>query len=342
MDEPTASLDIETSDFIRKYLVKFQKTNNSAILITSHNLEEIQYMCDYLIILENGMIKSFGTIKNLLMSQKKLKIINFYSMINRILALMIRYYNIALGSVPRLISIFYWPSVQILFWGFFTNYFYQINDFNIWSTLNIILSAVVLWDVLFRSQLGLSMSFFEELWSRNLPNLFITPLKDVEIIIGLLLISFLRTILGLTPAIFFANYFFNFHLFDLGLYLIFFFFNLTIIGWSIGLIVSALVLRYGQSFEELAWAIIFIILPFSCVYYPLDSLPEIMQTFSKFFPTTMIFEEMRSLILKSTFDVINLIKIIFINMSLLTASSIFFLYILSIVRKKGAIFSQGE
>ena len=263
-------------------------------------------------------------------------------MINRILALMIRYYNIALGSVPRLISIFYWPSVQILFWGFFTNYFYQINDFNIWSTLNIILSAVVLWDVLFRSQLGLSMSFFEELWSRNLPNLFITPLKDVEIIIGLLLISFLRTILGLTPAIFFANYFFNFHLFDLGLYLIFFFFNLTIIGWSIGLIVSALVLRYGQSFEELAWAIIFIILPFSCVYYPLDSLPEIMQTFSKFFPTTMIFEEMRSLILKSTFDVINLIKIIFINMSLLTASSIFFLYILSIVRKKGAIFSQGE
>ena len=189
-------------------------------------------------------------------------------MINRIIALLIRYQNIALGSMPRLISIFYWPTVQILFWGFFTNYFYQINEFNIWSSLNVILSAVVLWDVLFRSQLGLSMSFFEELWSRNLPNLFITPIKDYEIILGLLLISFLRTILGLTPAIFFANYFFNFHLFELGLYLIFFFFNLTLIGWSIGLLVSALVLRYGQSFEELAWAIIFIVLPFSCVYYP--------------------------------------------------------------------------
>ena len=136
-------------------------------------------------------------------------------MINRIVALLIRYQNIALGSTPRLISIFYWPTVQILFWGFFTNYFYQINEFNIWSSLNVILSAVVLWDVLFRSQLGLSMSFFEELWSRNLPNLFITPIKDHEIIIGLLMISFLRTILGLTPAIFFANYFFNFHLFVL-------------------------------------------------------------------------------------------------------------------------------
>ena len=263
-------------------------------------------------------------------------------MINRITALLIRYQNIALGSMPRLISIFYWPTVQILFWGFFTNYFYQINEFNIWSSLNVILSAVVLWDVLFRSQLGLSMSFFEELWSRNLPNLFITPIKDYEIILSLLLISFLRTILGLTPAIFFANYFFNFHLFELGLYLIFFFFNLTLIGWSIGLLVSALVLRYGQSFEELAWAIIFIVLPFSCVYYPLSSLPEIMQSFSSIFPTTMIFEEMRSLIFNSHVEYLNIIKIICINIILLLLSSSFFLYTLNVVRKKGIMINQGE
>ena len=244
--------------------------------------------------------------------------------------------------MPRLISVFYWPTVQILFWGFFTNYFYQINEFNIWSTLNIILSAVVLWDVLFRSQLGLSMSFFEELWSRNLPNLFITPIKDHEIIIGLLIISFLRTILGLTPAVFFANYFFNFHLFEMGLYLIFFFFNLTLIGWSIGLFVSALVLRYGQSFEELAWAIIFLVLPFSCVYYPLSSLPEVMQTFSSIFPTTMIFEEMRSLIFNSHIEQINLIKIICINVFLLLISSSFFLFMLRVVRKNGIMINQGE
>ena len=86
------------------------------------------------------------------------------------------------------------------------------NEFGIWSVLNIILSAVILWDVLFRGQLGLTMSFFEELWSRNLPNLFITPIKDLEIVIGLVLISLIRTIIGLTPAVFFANYFFNFHL----------------------------------------------------------------------------------------------------------------------------------
>ena len=74
LDEPTASLDIQTSEFVRKYLVKFQKHYKSAILITSHNLEEIQYMCDYLIILENGMVKDFDTIKNLLKKGKKSKI----------------------------------------------------------------------------------------------------------------------------------------------------------------------------------------------------------------------------------------------------------------------------
>ena len=113
--------------------------------------------------------------------------------IKRSSSLILRHFYLIRSSFPRIFDLIYWPTVQILFWGFFTNYFYQINEFNIWSSLNVILSAVVLWDVLFRSQLGLSMSFFEELWSRNLPNLFITPIKDHELIIGLLLISFLRT-----------------------------------------------------------------------------------------------------------------------------------------------------
>ena len=142
----------------------------------------------------------------------------------RILALLERYKNISFGSMPRLFSIFYWPSVQILFWGFFTNFLILNDTIQTWSVVNIILSAVILWDVLFRGQLGLSISFFEELWSRNLCNLFITPIRNYELAISLILISMLRTIVGLTPAIFLANYFFEFHLFELGFYLIFFFF----------------------------------------------------------------------------------------------------------------------
>ena len=80
-------------------------------------------------------------------------------MFQRILGLLIRYKNISFGSIPRLISVFYWPSVQILFWGFFTNFLINNSSLGVWNALNIILSAVVLWDVLFRGQLGLSMSF---------------------------------------------------------------------------------------------------------------------------------------------------------------------------------------
>ena len=126
-------------------------------------------------------------------------------MIHRIIALLIRYQNMAIGSFPRLLSIFYWPSVQILFWGYFTNFFAETSVLESWNSINIILSAVVLWDILFRSQLGLSMSFFEELWSRNLPNLFLTPIRDYEIILGLVFFlvlqptSFFMKIFGYDP-----------------------------------------------------------------------------------------------------------------------------------------------
>ena len=153
-------------------------------------------------------------------------------MFGRIFALIIRYKTISFGSFPRLLSIFYWPSVQILFWGFFSNFLIQNNSSSVFNVLSIILSAVVLWDVLFRGQLGLTMSFLEEIWSRNLTNLFITPLKEYELVSSLIIISALRTLVGLTPAVFLANYFFNFHLFEMGFYLIFFFFKKLLIPIS--------------------------------------------------------------------------------------------------------------
>ena len=168
------------------------------------------------------------------------------------------------------------------------------------------------------------------------------PESDSDWLVCLLLISFLRTILGLTPAIFFANYFFNFHLFELGLYLIFFFFNLTLIGWSIGLFVSSLVLRYGQSFEELAWAIIFILLPFSCVYYPLDSLPPIMQKISQLLPPVYVFESMRMILIEQIIDFKNLSKILLLNFLYLSSSILFFMLMIKSSRKHGILINQGE
>ena len=66
LDEPTASLDVSTSEFIRNYISNFQKENNSTIVITSHDLVEIETMCSYLVVLNKGSISFKGDLKTLI------------------------------------------------------------------------------------------------------------------------------------------------------------------------------------------------------------------------------------------------------------------------------------
>mgnify|MGYP000478975731 CR=1 FL=1 len=113
-------------------------------------------------------------------------------MLSRVFAMVTRYRILAIGSLPRMLSIFYWPSVQILLWGFFSNYLLSVNSSPTNNAISFLLSAIILWDILFRGQLGLSMTFFEEIWSRNLTNLFISPIREFELVISLIFISFIR------------------------------------------------------------------------------------------------------------------------------------------------------
>ena len=114
------------------------------------------------------------------------------------------------------------------------------------------------------------------------------------------------------------------------------------VGWSVGFIVSGLVLRYGQAFEELAWAIIFIILPFSCVYYPLSSLPDLIQKIAVILPTVHIFEAMRLILIEQKTITKNLLLIVSLNIFYMTLSVNFFLRMIEVAREKGLLFNQGE
>ncbi len=263
-------------------------------------------------------------------------------MFSRIYAMINRYRILAIGSLPRMLSIFYWPSVQILLWGFFSNYLLSINNSPTTNAISFLLSAIILWDILFRGQLGLSMTFFEEIWSRNLCHLLITPLTNIELIISLIITSFFRAILGLLPAIFIANIFFQFHLLEMGFFLILFFSNLIIMGWSLGLLVCGLVIRYGQSFEELAWAFIFILLPFSCVYYPLDVLPEKIQFICKTLPPVYVFEGMREIMINNYFSITLFVKAFILNLIYFLFSIYFFNKMLNKAKISGQLFNFGE
>lgn len=263
-------------------------------------------------------------------------------MFQRLYAMINRYVILVIGSGPRMMSIFYWPSIQIILWGFFSDFLLNNNLANSINSLSFLLSAIILWDVLFRAQLGLSMTFFEELWSRNLGHLLITPIKTSEIILSLVITSFLRTSLGLIPAIFVANYYFELQFFQLGFYLAFFLLNLVFVGWSIGFVVSGLVLRYGQAFEELAWAFIFVLLPFSCVYYPLQALPDIFQIIALLFPPAHIFEGMRQIIDNGQVLVNELMMSFLLNIFYFMLAVFMFKKMMNSCRKKGNLFNLGE
>lgn len=220
--------------------------------------------------------------------------------VTRIYAMWLRYWYLLRGSWPRLIELAYWPTVQMLLWGFITRFFAQHSDW-LSHSFGLLLAAVLLWDVLFRAQLGVSLPFFEELYSRNLGNLFVTPLRVQELVLALLSISLVRTLIGVGTAALLAIPLYHYSLFDLGLPLLAFFANLLVLGWALGLMVCALVLRFGLGAESLAWAGVFALAPVSGIYYPIDVLPVWLQKVAWMLPASHVFEGMRTVLLEHRF-----------------------------------------
>ena len=220
--------------------------------------------------------------------------------LRRVRALMRRHAYLLLKSWPRLVSMAYYPTVTMVLWAFLTVYLKPTTNF-LHDAPGFFIGAVLLWDVLFRGQLGVSLTFIEEMYSRNLGNLFVSPLRLHEFIAGQLAMSVLRTFVGVGGACLFAWLLFRYSIFSLGFPLIAFFLLLLAFGWSIGMAVSAMILRWGLGAEELAWAAIFLVAPVSGVYYPIAVLPGWLQPVAWVLPSAHVFEGMRAVLLEGVF-----------------------------------------
>lgn len=260
---------------------------------------------------------------------------------HRIGALALRYLYLLRSSRVRIIELAYWPTVQMILWGFITQYLAGHSDV-LNQAAGLLLSGVLLWDVLFRSQLGLSVVFFEELHARNLAQLLISPLRPIELIIALIAISLVRTLLGVGIAVLLAIPFYSFNLFSLGLPLAGFFFNLLVMGWAIGLLVSALVLRYGMGAESIAWAAIFALAPLCGIYYPIATLPGWLQPLSWALPASYVFEGMRAVLLDHAFRLDYLIYALLLNAAYLGLGIGVFLATVHNARERGSLLQSGE
>ncbi len=183
----------------------------------------------------------------------------------RVGALVLRYLYLYRSSWPRILELVYWPTVQMILWGFMTKFLLTESSF-LAQASGVLISAVLLWDILYRSQLGVSLIFFEEMYARNLGHLFVSPLRPYEMVLALLSMSFFRTMIGLSGASVLAFYFYNFSIFSLGFPLIAFFANLIVMGWSMGLMIASIVMRWGLGADSLAWVLVFAVAPICGIY----------------------------------------------------------------------------
>jgi ABC-2 type transport system permease protein len=259
----------------------------------------------------------------------------------RVGAMVLRYIYLIRGSWPRIVELAYWPTMQMILWGFITQFL--VGHANIIAqAFGLLLSGVLLWDVLFRGQLGVAISFLEEMWSRNLGHLFVSPLRPYELLISLMVVSLIRTLIGLIPTTLIAMALFGFSLYSLGLPLVGFFFNLIVMGWAVGFVVTGLVLRFGLGAESIAWAAIFAVAPLCGIYYPVAVLPGWLQPVAAMLPASHVFEGMRSILVDGTYRPDLMLTAAAINIVYVAIGMAAFLGFFRSARVRGLVLQVGE
>jgi ABC-2 type transport system permease protein len=261
--------------------------------------------------------------------------------IRRVKALVRRYIYLLRSSGVRLVELIYWPFLQMLTWGFLQKYLAGTTN-PLAQAAGVLIGSILLWDILFRSNIGFATTFIEEMWSRNLGNLLTSPLRPYELIIALSVWSVIRLSVSMIPVATAAYFIFGFNLIDLGLPLVAFFAVLVLTSWSLGLISAGVILRYGLGAEELAWSLAFLLLPLCCVYYPVSVLPSGLQVVALALPPTHVFEGMRSILLHNTFDPTELWWALSLNAVYLLVGYIVFSRFLASARVNGTLLKLGE
>ena len=260
---------------------------------------------------------------------------------NKIYALSLRHIFLIKGSFPRILDLIYWPTIQIFLWGFISKFF-TLNSTYYENTVGIILSAAILYDFLFRSSISYNMMFLEEIWSRNFTNLFIAPIKISEIIAALTFTAIFRTLIGLVPAALLAVPLFGVSIFKIGIPLIFLLVSLYIFGVTLGLLVTSGLIRFGPSFENIAWASLFFLAPLGCIYYPIEILPEWLQYIAKLLPLVHLFEEMRNILIYDLVSYYAILKGCVISLLYFIAGIFIFYYSYSGAKDRGTLINMGE
>jgi ABC-2 type transport system permease protein len=245
-------------------------------------------------------------------------------------------------SWPRLVELVYWPTLQLMIWGFVSAWLVSTPQNAALVGAGVLIGGVLLWEVAIRSQMGFSISFLEEIWSRNLGHVFVSPLRPRELLAALMALSVVRMLVGVLPAVGLAWLLYGFGLFALGPVVVLFVAALVMMGWAVALAVTSMILRHGAGAEALAWSVLFGLTPFSAVFYPVSALPGWAQAVAFLLPSSHVFEGMRAALLENRIAWGELGLAFGLNAVWLALAALLFLRQFQAARVRGALLSIGE
>lgn len=252
-------------------------------------------------------------------------------------ALVLRYLYLYTRTPIRAIELIFWPLVHLLVWGYLTVFLQKHTSDSFPYEITFLIGAVILWDILFRAQQGVAIFFLEDVWSRNLLNIFAAPVSNADYLGSTYAVGLLRA--GVTSTILAALslLLYSFNIFALNWTLVIFVFNLLVFGWALGMISTALIVRWGPAAETLAWAVPFFIQPFAAVYYPVSALPVALQWVAKALPCSYVFEGMRDVLKTGSTDWSLLGLATGLNMIYLAVAGVLFVRVMNLAREKGLL-----
>ena len=248
-----------------------------------------------------------------------------------------RYVLIHLRSPARLLDLFFWPVMELCVWGFLTMYLRQANLDSGGRLLVMLLNALIFWDILYRSQQAVSLAFMEELWTRTVLNLLISPLKAWEWVAGAYVYGLIKTGIIVVLLLILASLLYAFQISVLGYYFVPIMLNLLLFGYGMGLFTTGLLLRWGHAAEALIWGVPFLVQPFSAIFYPLSVYPAWLKPFALALPSTHVLEAMRHVVDTGRFPWGNFWTALALNGVFLILFSVFCLRMLERGRKNGQL-----
>lgn len=264
----------------------------------------------------------------------------------RVQALVLRYTLLYRRSIPRLIELFFWPTMDLLVWGYVTLYLQRLYKAGEslptgLGAITFLLGAMIFWDILYRAQQGVTLSFLEDVWTRNLLNIFVAPIRVEEFVVATCLVGLIRIGITVVALVVLAWLLYYFNLLAMGFALIPLFVNLLLMGWALGMITTGLIMRWGQAVEALAWGVPFLVQPLAAVFYPVDVLPKWVQPISFALPATHVFEGMRQVLRDGTISGPRLMLAFGLNLVYLAVAAWFFRRMYHRAREKGLLARLG-